>query len=309
MKITPINLFFYLLIINTLSSCTSTQRIRVKTIEKTIRDTVYLKEISKVNDKIYESAVLKNYNINTNSIAKGQDFRVKFLILHYTVSDYPTAKRILTERNVSAHYLVNDNYDKEIDLLVSEDARAWHAGVSYWDGRTNLNDSSIGIEIVNRGYVMRAGEKSFFEFPSYQIEKVAALAKNIIERYDIAPEYVLGHSDIAPNRKDDPGPYFPWETLYKKYGIGAWYENADKIYYESEFIEDNLNDHYFIESVQKDLAKYGYEISISGKWDNNTKNILKAFQMHFRPKNYDGILDKETWAILKSLIKKYKLKS
>lgn len=300
---------FALLVLVLLASCSPTQRIQVKTVEKTIRDTVYIKEISKVEDRVYQAAVLKNYNVNADSLPSiGQDYRVKFLILHYTALDYPTSMRVLTKQAVSSHYLINDKDDKEIDILVSEDARAWHAGVSFWGGRVNLNDSSIGIEIVNQGSTECDGKKCFFAYPDYQIKKVAALAKNIIERYEIAPDYVLGHSDVAPQRKNDPGPLFPWEKLYRDYQIGAWYEEYDKQFYEAQFLPELLNDSIFIKTVQEDFARYGYEIEANGEWTKKSKRVVSAFQMHFRPANYDGVLDRETWAILKALIKKYKTK-
>lgn len=303
-------IIFTLSLVFLLISCSTTQKIQVKTVEKNIRDTVYIKEISKVEEKVYQAAVLKNYHVNADSLPSiGQDYRVKFLILHYTALDYPTSMRVLTKQAVSSHYLVNSENNNEIDILVSEDARAWHAGVSFWDGRTNLNDSSIGIEIVNQGYTEYGGKKYFFEYPSYQIQKVAALAKNIIERYKIEPNYVLGHSDIAPQRKEDPGPLFPWEKLYRDYQIGAWYEDYDKQYYETQFLPEYASDSIFIKTVQQDFARYGYEIEATGEWDEKSTRVVSIFQMHFRPANYDGVLDRETWAILKALIKKYKSKA
>lgn len=239
--------------------------------------------------------------------ATGQDERIKSLVLHYTVADYPSSIRILTQKQVSAHYLVGDNAkERKIYQLVREDKRAWHAGVSYWQGRTNLNDSSIGIEIVNKGFVEKDGERIFFPFDGTQMENVARLAQSIITRYGIAPTAVVAHADIAPGRKQDPGPLFPWEILHKKYAIGAWYDIPTTLEFFPEFYAAELQNPSFIEKVQKDFARYGYCIKITGKWDEQTKNVILSFQYHFRQNKCDGVLDAETYVILQALNKKYK---
>lgn len=239
--------------------------------------------------------------------ATGQDERIKSLVLHYTVADYPSSIHILTKKQVSAHYLVGDNAkESKIYQLVREDKRAWHAGVSYWQGRTNLNDSSIGIEIVNKGFVEKDGERIFFPFDGKQMEKVARLAQSIINRYGIAPTAVIAHADIAPGRKQDPGPLFPWEILHKKYAIGAWYDIPTTLKFFPEFYAADLQSPTFIESVQKDFARYGYCIKTTGEWDEQTKNVILSFQYHFRQNKCDGVLDAETYAILQALNKKYK---
>ncbi|MRI64289.1 N-acetylmuramoyl-L-alanine amidase [Ornithobacterium rhinotracheale] len=287
-------------------SCTTTKEVKViKTITKTKIDTVYINPFKDVDVNNYVVAKPKGYTINNDYYpAVSQDFRQKFLILHYTALDTPKSLMVLSERNVSVHYVVNDYDDNQINALVSENKRAWHAGVSYWGGRTNLNDSSIGIEIVNLG-----NAKGYYqEFPDYQIKKVGALAKDIVTRYQIDPVFVLGHSDIAPQRKPDPGPRFPWKRLYDEYGVGAWYDEETKNFYLNQFPYTQIEDINFIADFQKDLATYGYEISPLGYWDEKSKNVVAAFQKHFRPDNYDGVLDAETWAILKALIKKYKSK-
>lgn len=291
--------------------CSTAPKVKVvKTITKLKRDTVYVNPFKHVDLTDYKVANPMGYKMNANyypSVAR--DFRQKFLILHYTALDTPKSLMVLSERQVSAHYLVNDRDDDQINHLVSENDRAWHAGVSFWKGRTNLNDSSIGIEIVNLGYKTVAGEKNYYEYPEYQIKKVAALAKDIVTRYAIDPTFVLGHSDIAPQRKDDPGPLFPWKYLYEKYDIGAWYDESTKKFFLSQYPYEQENDFDFIKSTQQELATYGYQITPTGDWSEANKNVLKAFQMHFRPENYDGILDAETWAILKSLNLKYRSKS
>lgn len=238
--------------------------------------------------------------------AIGQDYRIKSLVLHYTVADYPTSIHILTKKQVSAHYLVGDIADEnKVYQLVQEDKRAWHAGASYWQGRTGLNDSSIGIEIVNKGFIEKDGERVFFPFDGKQMLKVAQLAKSIITRYAIAPTAVVAHADIAPGRKQDPGPLFPWETLYKKYNIGAWYDDDTVSAFLPEFYEADFEAPEFIEKVQDDFKRYGYKIEETAQWDEQTKGVILSFQYHFRPNKCNGILDAETYAILQALNKKY----
>lgn len=298
-----------LLIIFILTSCASRQP---KIVNKIIRDTVV---INKITDK-YESVRMANldkYKISSSYYpAVGQDERVRFLVLHYTALDNDKSLNVLTTQQVSAHYLVPNDFTDSIYILVDETKRSWHAGQSYWKGINNINYSSIGIEIVNEGYYVGEITESnptgwyFYGYPNMQIKKVAELAKNIIDRYKIDPVNVLAHSDVAPQRKQDPGPKFPWKQLYQDYGIGAWYEDAHKNIYLPKFPYDQINDFEFIQTVQSDLNKYGYEIQKTGVWDDQTKKVIMAFQYHFRPERCDGVMDAETWAILQSLILKYR---
>ena len=256
------------------------------------------------------SAQLKNYKVvKTHFPSLGQNFRQRFLILHYTALDNDKSLQVLTQQSVSSHYLVNDLPDDEIHLLVDENKRAFHAGLSYWRNNTGLNDNSIGIEIVNTGYTTnKSGNKQFYDFPEYQYQKVAALVKDIVERYMIPPTNILGHSDIAPSRKQDPGPLFPWKRLYQEYLIGMWYdENTKQNLYDtaSNEVYSSYNDSNFISKTQEQFRNFGYEIQITGKWDKQTQKVIEAFQFHFRPNNYNGILDGETLAILRALLIKY----
>ncbi|PQL92041.1 N-acetylmuramoyl-L-alanine amidase [Apibacter adventoris] len=299
------HILFLSLICIFLTSCGSSKKIMVQT--KVIHDTVYVTDINPKYHVITE-AKLPNYVISKEYFpSQAYDDRIKFLVLHYTVSDYPTSIKILTKKNVSAHYLIPDTPNDTIQLLVSEDKRSYHAGYSAWNGRENLNDTSIGIEIVNKGYVKVGDSLIFQPYYDFQIKKIAALAQNIISRYDIDPTYVVGHSDIAPLRKQDPGPLFPWKTLYTQYNIGAWYNDADKELFLEKFIYDTYPYNSALE-FQKGLQKYGYKIDNTGEWDKNTKDIVRAFQWHFRPEKADGIVDAETWAILQALNKKYRSK-
>lgn len=287
-----------------------------KVIREVIRDTIV---INKKTDK-FESirmAKLDKYKISTSNYpAVGQDERIRFLILHYTALDNEKSIRVLTEQQVSAHYLVPNDYSDSLYILVDESKRAWHAGASYWKGINNVNFSSLGIEIVNLGYTtdktlmgdpdLAEADRHFYDYPAFQINKVAALAKEIIERYNIDPVNVLAHSDVAPQRKHDPGPKFPWKRLYTEFGIGAWYEDVQKNIFYPKFPYADLNSYSFILSVQNDLSKYGYEIEKTGMWDEQTKKVITAFQYHFRPERFDGVMDAESWAILQALNLKYR---
>ena len=234
--------------------------------------------------------------------SQGQDYRQKFIILHYTAGNRDSSLKTLTENEVSAHYLVSDNKLEPVYSLVDENKRAWHAGVSDWKGRNNLNDTSIGIEIVNGGDV----SGTFVPYKDFQIKEVAVLVKYLADKYEIPATNILGHSDIAPQRKSDPGPLFPWRELYTQYNIGMWYDNETKNNYEREY-ETKLS-MTPVSDVQRELNKFGYGISITGSWDKQTKNVIKAFQHHFRPSNYSGEMDVETFAILKALNEKYNKK-
>ncbi|RMZ58839.1 N-acetylmuramoyl-L-alanine amidase [Chryseobacterium nematophagum] len=250
--------------------------------------------------------------VKTYFPAIAQNFRQKYLILHYTALLDDKSITVLTEQNVSSHYLVNNTGDNEIYQLVDENKRAYHAGISSWRNDKNLNDTSIGVEIVNSGYTTDAmGNRVFASFSDEQIRKVAALAKDIITRYQIPPTNVLGHADIAPTRKQDPGPMFPWKRLYDQYQIGMWYDDEmKKNFYDLASI-DFTTKYYepsFIFNIQTQLQKFGYGVDPSGKWDDATKKTIEAFQYHFRPQNFSGIMDAETWAILQALNVKYATK-
>jgi N-acetylmuramoyl-L-alanine amidase len=264
-------------------------------------------EVKKITPS-FLSSKLEEYAVSSEFFpAISQNERIRFLILHYTACDMKTAVKTLTTKEVSSHYLISDSLDNQIHLLVTEDKRAWHAGISHFKGMSNLNDISIGIEIVNLGF--KTGildEFLFYYFPDYQIKKIAALTKDIATRYKIDPTFILGHSDIAPQRKYDPGPLFPWKKLYEEYGIGAWYEEDMKSNFLSQYDPMMYNLPEFITLAQQNLLKYGYEIKITGKWDEQTKKVIQAFQFHFNPENYSGILDAETWAILQALNERYR---
>ena len=241
-------------------------------------------------------------------ISRGKEERIKFIILHYTALDNVGSIRELTG-GVSAHFLVLDEDDNKIYSLVPLEQRAWHAGVSAFRGRTNINDTSVGIEIVNDGIAKeyRSDPNPYHPYDHYvdykpiQIEKAAQIIKYVAEKYNIPARNILAHSDIAPSRKKDPGAKFPWKELYNKYNIGAWYDEADK----QEFMDEEKFKATSIREIKDELRKYGYEINRLDEWDKESKDVVYAFQLHFNPKNATGEMDLETFAILKALNKKY----
>jgi len=259
--------------------------------------------------------------------SENQNSRVSIVVIHFTAIDFDESLGVLTQRSsrpVSSHYLIpepNDpSYSKrslKVYELVDENRRAWHAGQSYWRGRTALNDQSIGIELVNVPTCFRhppvlapvvaaeeepPAEMCFFpDFAEAQFELLVDLLRGILRRHpNIAPTHIVGHSDIAPDRKIDPGPRFPWERLHEL-GFGAWYDNGTVVRYWRRFLEQPLP----IVNVQTALNTYGYPIEITGVADEQTKDVLTAFQMHFRPHEVSGDATPETVATLYALIEKY----
>lgn len=220
--------------------------------------------------------------------------RPDMLILHYTgMPDAGEALQWLANpvSEVSAHYFVFE--DGRVLQMVPESRRAWHAGRGSWAGESDINSCSIGIEIANPGH---AG--GLPPFADSQIEAVIALCSDICQRWSIAPERVLAHSDIAPGRKQDPGELFPWAHLHQA-GIGHWVEPTP------------LRDGRFfsrgdggqpIEALQAMLALYGYGVPINGDFDGETEAVVTAFQRHFRPERVDGVADASTITTLRDLI-------
>ncbi|CAM3707287.1 N-acetylmuramoyl-L-alanine amidase [Bordetella flabilis] len=245
---------------------------------------------------------------NSYRSTKGFNSRVRFLVMHYTASDFAGSTKA-TGPSVSAHYLVPDPDDAtykaagfegvRVFNLVDENDRAWHAGVSAWRGRTNLNDTSLGIEIVNQASY-QDGTFTFPPFHPQQAKAVKDLALNILQRYpDITPTNVVGHADIAPGRKSDPGPMFPWRDFHQA-GVGAWYEEDVKARFVARYTDTPLAQ----DEALRQFRKYGYDTSAATN-PAGFKNLVRAFQLHFRPQNYDGVLDVETAAILSALVEKY----
>jgi len=228
--------------------------------------------------------------------AKGQSSRARFLVLHYTVGDKPSSLATLTQQEVSAHYLVTDDPRPVIYNLVDEKNAAWHAGNSSWKNFTQLNNSSIGIEIVNPGWKDTPNGRVYAPFPQSQIDALIPLVRDIVTRHHIAPENVLGHSDIAPQRKQDPGPMFPWQQLAAA-GLVTW-PDANRVVALYPIFQTQLPD---VAWFQKKLHTWGYGLVESGVLDEQTRTVLSAFQMKYRPTNIDGIPDVQTAALLEAL--------
>jgi N-acetylmuramoyl-L-alanine amidase len=217
------------------------------------------------------------------------------LLLHYTGMQSSLAAlarlRDENEPRVSSHYLIDD--EGTIIQLVPEARRAWHAGLASWAGESDINSCSIGIEIANPGH-----EFGYSDFPPHQIGAVIALCKDIVARHKIPAARVLAHSDVAPGRKQDPGEKFPWRKLHEA-GIGHWVEPAPIVEGAVLGIGDSGGE---VSSLQGELARYGYGISVTGNFDATTGETVAAFQRHFRPVRVDGIADASTVTTLAKLI-------
>ena len=250
------------------------------------------------------------FQVDSSSyVATGKNERIQFIVVHYTAIDNAASIKELTTNKVSSHFLVLDEDDNKIYNLVPLEQRAWHAGASAFRGRTNINDTSVGIEIVSDGIAKEfiSDPNPYHPYDHYvdykpiQIEKVAQIIKYVAEKYNVPARNIVAHSDIAPSRKKDPGAKFPWKELYDKYNIGAWYDEADK----QTFMDEEKFKATSIREIKDELRKYGYEINRFDEWDKESKDVVYAFQLHFNPKNATGEIDLETFAILKALNKKY----
>jgi len=211
---------------------------------------------------------------------------IDMLVLHYT--GMPTAQDALDrmcdpKAEVSSHYMVEETGN--VIALVDEDKRAWHAGVSKWRGRDNINHYSIGIEIVNPGH-----EFGYSRFPAEQMEAVAELCLSVLGRYKIPSYNIVGHSDIAPLRKQDPGERFDWKWMAEK-GVGVFPDIPKKTPYEDGVEIGMRNDRVY--DLQSRMRKYGYSVEVDGYFGPNMSQIVQAFQRRFMPIRLDGIWD--TW--------------
>jgi N-acetylmuramoyl-L-alanine amidase len=217
---------------------------------------------------------------------------VDMVVLHYT--GMPTAAAALQrlsdpEAKVSAHYMIDE--DGTIYRLVPEDKRAWHAGVAFWRGVRDVNARSIGIELVNPGH-----EFGYREFSAVQIEALIALLKDIAARHEIMPGNYVGHSDIAPLRKEDPGELFPWRRLHAA-GFGRWWTDDFKVSPNAPAMRTGDRSGAVLE-LQVALDKIGYAIEGSGIYDQHTEAAVRAFQRHWRQAQVDGVSDAETTSLI-----------
>lgn len=234
-------------------------------------------------------------NIDRTHVSANQDNRIQFVVLHYTAASLPRSLELLTHGEVSSHYLIGDQ-PPTVYQLVDESRRSWHAGQSEWDGRTWLNSSSIGIELVNPGFQDGPTGRVWYPYSEAQIQALIVLLKDIVQRNGIAPRYIIGHSDIAPSRKMDPGPLFPWERLAKA-GLGVWPDARAVARQQPRFEVQPPSASWY----QQQLARVGYATPQTGEWDVATHKVLGAFQLHFRPQLYKGEPDAQSAAILQVL--------
>jgi len=216
------------------------------------------------------------------------------IVLHYTgmASGEAALQRLCDpEAKVSAHYLVEE--DGRVFSLVAEARRAWHAGVSFWKGTRDCNGASIGIEIVNPGH-----DFGYRPFPEVQIDAVIALLDDIRTRWTIPDGRILGHSDVAPDRKIDPGELFPWRRLAEA-GHGLWVE--PRIAPGAPLSVGDEGPGVF--ALQAGLNRLGYDSPPSGRYDDATATMVMAFQRHWRPERFDGIADGQTRSRLMALLR------
>lgn len=223
---------------------------------------------------------------------------ISMLVLHYTGMESGAAAR---ERlcdptaEVSAHWMVHE--DGTVENLVAEDKRAWHAGVGSWNGICDVNSASIGVEIVNGGHNVPLSDGSLPPYTDMQIMAVIKLSKEIIGRHDIKASNVVGHSDVAPGRKEDPGEHFPWAGLAAA-GIGFW---PGKLPDDSRVIFEAGDRDRGLSIIQRGLADLGYGASVTGCLDEPTQDIIRAIQRRYRPDRIDGVIDIPVMEILKKL--------
>lgn len=232
-------------------------------------------------------------HIDRSYTSQNQDSRALYIVLHYTVLDWEKSLKVLTTGGqVSAHYLVRDKPVASY-ALVDENRRAWHAGLSYWAGNTNLNSASIGIEIVNPGFVDTPAGRVYAPFPQAQVDEVIALVRDIQQRHKVKPERILGHADIAPGRKQDPGPLFPWKQLADA-GLIPW-PDAPQVLLRTLEHEVAPRDAAWL---QERLARIGYNLPRTGLLDGPTRDVISTFQMKYRPRDIGGLPDAETAALI-----------
>jgi N-acetylmuramoyl-L-alanine amidase len=250
--------------------------------------------VAQLEPFVPDSSIASDVIPSANFGERNQGRLPDMILLHYTGmpdADGAIARLCTAGTEVSAHYVVLE--DGRIVQCVPETKRAWHAGVSSWGGEDDINSCSIGIEIVNRGH-----DWGYPDFPSRQIAAVIALCRGIMLRRNVPAHRVLGHSDVAPARKKDPGEKFPWRLLANS-GVGHWVQPAPITRGQSLKL-GNIGDD--VRDLQKALAKYGYGVPVTGKFDGPTMDVVTAFQRHFRQERVDGIADPSTLLTLGALL-------
>lgn len=224
---------------------------------------------------------------------------ITLLVLHYTGMESGAAalsRMTDADAKVSAHYMVET--DGRVFQLVDEADRAWHAGVSEWAGQSNVNSASVGIEIVNGGHNVPLADGTLPPYPDVQINAVIALSKAVMSRHAIASKNVLGHSDIAPARKIDPGEHFPWEGLAAA-AVGLWPRGVGD---DRRVLFGAGDRDRGVAIAQTGLAHIGYSARVSGVLDADTQLVVAALQRRYRSDQIDGVIDMQTMDIIKALV-------
>ena len=224
--------------------------------------------------------------------------KIKFIIFHYTgMKNEKDAIQRLTniKSKVSSHYFIKNN--GEVITLVPELYVSWHAGISSWQNYKSINKHSIGIEISNPGH-----DNKYKKFSKKQIQSILKLSKYLIKKYKIKNKFILGHSDIAPLRKIDPGEKFPWKHL-SKHNVGLWHDLNEKKLFETRELKVYK---YHEINFLKNLYKIGYTRELNKDQKKHTKLLTKAFQRRFRQDLVNGIIDKECLLISRNLTKNLK---
>jgi N-acetylmuramoyl-L-alanine amidase len=245
-----------------------------------------------------DSPIVTSVNASPNHGERRRHRHPDMILLHYTGMESAQAalERLCgiggdPQPSVSAHYFVWE--DGRIVQCVAEARRAWHAGISCWEGEEDINSRSIGIEIANPGH-----DFGYPDFPERQIRQVIALCRDIVGRRSIQADRILAHSDVAPSRKRDPGEKFPWARLFEA-GVGHWVEPAPIAAAPALEPGDRSA---AVSQLQGLLAEYGYGLDPTGFFGDATRDVVAAFQRHFRPARVDGIADGSTLDTLERLV-------
>lgn len=220
--------------------------------------------------------------------------KIDTIVLHYTgmQSAEVALQRLCDEEaEVSSHYMINEN--GEVLELVEPEFKAWHAGVSRWRGKSNINENSVGIELVNPGH-----EFGYQPFPDVQIKSCIALCQQLMAKYPIEQRNVIAHSDIAPSRKEDPGELFPWGVLSRE-GVGLYPQGVTEN--ETVLLERGQKGQLTID-LTNNFNNYGYQIDIKEEYDEEMQQFVVAFQRHFAPFKIDGKWNQSCQDALDSLL-------
>lgn len=265
----------------------------------------------------------KNRN-HLDDRSEGSLTPIRSLVMHYTVGDTPEALNLFTKDisygRASASYVITESDDAlnipggKVIRMAPDDKRTWHSGLSKWREINNLNGTSLGIENVNKGFTDSSDQvRTWYPFDKDQIHSLGLLSQAIVRKYNISPMYVVGHTDIAPQRKQDPGILFPWGQLYNAYNVGAWLGNEEQTpsaIDESYTPKEPLPQGVSIEFLSTHLKDYGYNIDPTSHSNEQFLNVLKAFKSHFscnlQPEKYNGQPDENDMFWIWGLNAKYK---